>query len=176
VLSRETGHTRRYGDNPYIGYDANPQPFLFDGQIDPRLPSTEHVLAGLVSGQAIAYPFSILQQKRVINDVVADVPVVAFWQDGATSALDESEIDSSRDIGMAALFNRELDGQTLDFILSDSGEIVDEQTGSIWNVFGLCVEGELAGKQLWREIAGPHFWFAWAAFRPQTIVYTDATN
>ncbi|MFW5709100.1 MAG: DUF3179 domain-containing protein, partial [Chloroflexota bacterium] len=51
----------RYGRNPYVGYDTNPRPFLFTGQIDTRLDSpTERVLAATIQGESIAYPFSIL--------------------------------------------------------------------------------------------------------------------
>jgi hypothetical protein len=64
VLSRETGHTRSYGTNPYAGYETAPSPFLFDGEIDPRLPATEHVLSGLVGDAAIAYPYSLLAEER----------------------------------------------------------------------------------------------------------------
>lgn len=171
VLSRETGYSRSYGQNPYEGYDSSAQPFLFEGDIDPRLPATEHVLGGLIGDTAVAYPFSILAEERVINDTVGDAEVVAFWQDGVVSALDAGAIDSSRDVGTAALYNRELNGQVLTFILDEAGVIRDEQTNSQWNVFGQAETGELAGSQLTREIAGPHFWFAWAAFRPETRVY-----
>lgn len=38
VLSRDTGHERPYGDNPFLGYgDADERPFRFDGAIDGRL-------------------------------------------------------------------------------------------------------------------------------------------
>lgn len=171
VLSRETGFSRRYGQNPYEGYDSSAQPFLFEGDLDPRLPATEHVLGGLIGDTAVAYPFSVLAEERVINDTVGDAEVVAFWQDGVVSALDAGTIDSSRDVGTAALYNRELNGQVLTFILDEVGVIRDEQTNSQWNVFGQAEAGELAGSQLTREIAGPHFWFAWVAFRPETLVY-----
>ncbi|PJF37153.1 MAG: hypothetical protein CUN49_01875, partial [Candidatus Thermofonsia Clade 1 bacterium] len=171
VLSRDTGHDRSYGRNPYTGYDGNPRPFLFEGTLDTRLPATEHVLAGVVDGVPIAYPFSLLAREGVINDVVGKVPVVAFWQDGAVSALDRSEIDKSRRIGMAALYERTVDGRKLTFELGKDGLPRDLETGSIWNVFGRATEGALAGTQLVRAFANPHFWFAWAAFQPETRVY-----
>jgi hypothetical protein len=171
VLSQETGYTRRYGQNPYQNYDSNPQPFLFEGEIDNRLPATEHVLAGLIGEVAVAYPFSLLAEEQVINDTVDGTAVVAFWQDGVVSALDKTTIDESRDIGTAALYNREFNGQVLTFFVDEQGVIRDEQTNSQWNVFGRAEAGDLADSQLTREIAGPHFWFAWAAFRPQTLVY-----
>lgn len=97
--------------------------------------------------------------------------MVAFWQPGAASALDQSGIDDSQDVGVAALFERELDGQVLTFSADESGLIQDDQTGSVWNVFGTATDGELKGKQLHQQFAFPHFWFAWAAFQPDTLIY-----
>lgn len=178
---------RGYGTNPYIGYDTDPRPFLFMGEIDRRLFPTQRVLGIQLGGEAVAYPFpvpensageplmdyagSTLADERVINDTVGGFDVVAFWQPGATSALDARDIDASRDVGMAALYSRELAGQTLTFSLNDAGQIVDDQTGSVWNVFGTATAGELAGSQLQQRLAFPHFWFAWAAFQPETRIW-----
>jgi hypothetical protein len=171
VLNRNTGNDRSYGRNPYVGYDTSPRPFLFSGTPDPRLPAMERVLGGLVGGQAVAYPFGILAQVGVVNDTVGGQPVVAFWQDGAVSALDDSRIDESRRVGTAALYGRVVNAQTLTFRRGADGTITDVETGSTWNVFGRAISGPLKDTQLNREVAGPHFWFAWAAFRPETTVY-----
>lgn len=162
-----------YGRNPYVGYDSgDPYGTFFNSErLDDRLPATSRVLAGRVRGEAVAYPFDVLADAGVINDTVGDVPVVALWQPGATSALDRSEIDGSRDVGMAALFSRDLDGQALTFSIDADGTITDDQTGTTWNIFGTALAGELAGSQLRQEAAFPHFWFAWAAFSPGTDVY-----
>lgn len=169
VLSR---NGRSYGSNPYVGYEgSNPQDFLFRGELDERLHPTARVLAGIVDSVAVAYSFETLAEMRVINDVVGEVPVVAFWQPGATSALDRSVIDESVDVGMAGLFRREVDGQTLTFVVDEAGVIRDEQTNSVWNVFGTAIEGELAGTELFAELAASHFWFAWFAFMPETLLY-----
>lgn len=165
---------RSYGRNPYVGYDSDADPFLFTGTPDDRLFPTARVLAGVIGGEAMAYPFDVLAAERVINDTLGGVDVVAFWQPGAASALDGSDIDNSRDVGMAALYRRELDGQVLDFYVDEAGTLRDAQTDSAWNVFGTATEGELAGAQLRQIIAAPHFWFAWAAFRPDTGLYGDA--
>ena len=80
VLSRDTGHHRRYGVNPYSGYDSmRGQPFLFRGPVDARLSlPVAHVLAALVEGLPVAYPFDALQAEGVVNDVVADLPIVGL--------------------------------------------------------------------------------------------------
>ncbi|RMF76507.1 MAG: DUF3179 domain-containing protein [Chloroflexi bacterium] len=174
VLSRETGFNRNYGSNSYAGYDSSERPFLFEGSIDRRLRATERVLAGLVDGQPIAYPFPVLQNERVINDHIGDTDVVAFWQPGKSSALDGRSIDNSRDVGTAALYRREVDDggvrRVLTFTFND-GAIIDNETGSTWNIFGRAIDGELEGTQLQQHIAAPHFWFAWAAFQPDTAIY-----
>jgi hypothetical protein len=86
VMSRDTGYARSYGINPYTDYDQTSRPFLFDGEVDPRLPATERVLAGEIDDVAIAYPFSILAEQIVINDVIGETPVVVFWQPGVASS------------------------------------------------------------------------------------------
>ena len=59
----------------------------------------------------------------------------------------------------------------LTFTRDPDGTIRDEQTGSVWNVFGTAIAGELTGTQLVQRLAAPHFWFAWVAFQPDTLIY-----
>lgn len=172
VLSRETGFNRSYGRNPYAGYEGS-DPFLFDGELDRRLPPTSRVLAGVIGGEGIAYPFGVLRDLGVINDTVGGVDVAAFWQPGVVSALDQSEIDASRDVGTAAIFRRTLDDGTVLTFVTENGQIVDEQTGSRWNAFGRATDGELADTQLQQVVAGTHFWFAWDAFAPDAELYGE---
>ena len=173
VMSRDTGHNRQYGINPYSNYDSRPgQPFLFRGDVDPRLDSAvDHVLAALIGDIAKAYPFEILRQERVINDTVAASPIVIFFQSGVASALGDSVIDKARDIGTAGMYESTIDGEIHTFVANGDGTFTDEQTGSTWNAFGEAIAGELAGSQLQWIHAFPHFWFAWAAFHPETEIY-----
>ncbi len=173
VLSRDTGFSRQYGINPYSNYDSRPgRPFLFRGEIDTRLGSpVDHVLAATVDGIAKAYPFAILREQRVINDSIGEKPVVAFFQAGVASALGDSVIDNAADLGTAGLYFSTLDGITLSFIRQEDGSFTDEQTRSTWNAYGEAIAGDLQGRELEWVDAFPHFWFAWAAFHPETEVY-----
>ena len=173
VLSRETGFSRSYGVNPYRGYDdVNESPFLFRGPPTPgELPAMARVLTVDRGEEAVAYPFEELAQERVVNDTVADLPVVVFWQEGTASALDSGVIAEGRDVGAASAFSRVLDGQTLSFHL-DGESFVDEQTGSEWTVLGRATSGPLSGRELTPVVSINHFWFSWAAFRPETRIYT----
>ena len=173
VMSRETGYHRRYGINPYTNYDSAPgQPFLFRGQVDPRLDSAvAHVLAAKIDDTAKAYPFALLREERVINDTFSDTPIVIFFQTGVASALGDSVIDNAADLGTAGMYQATLNGQVLDFRANDDGSFSDVQTNSTWNAFGEATAGQLVGQELTWIHAFPHFWFAWAAFHPETEVY-----
>jgi len=172
VLSRETGFQREYGRNPYAGYDnINNSPFLFRGPETPGvLPAMARVLTVELNSDAVAYPYEVLQEQGAINDTVAESEIVIFWQPGTASALDASRIAEGQDVGAGASFSREVDGQILTFS-SDGEKITDDQTGSEWDVFGRAVSGELAGTQLEPIVSVNHFWFSWAAFKPETRVY-----
>jgi len=171
ILSRNTGAIREYGINPYLEYDNKERPPGFLAEIDERLPATERVLAGIVDGEPIAYPFTLLAEQQVVNDIIGTKPVVAIWQPGVASALDEADINTSRDIGMAALYSRAVEDAILTFWVDEEANIRDMETGSTWNIFGEAIAGDLAGTQLRPLLAAPHFWFAWAGFQPQTAVY-----
>lgn len=160
---------RNYGTNPYVGYDSG-QPFLFAGNVDSCLFATERVLGVKLNNKTIAYPFENLSSEIVINDRVGGTDIVVFWQPGSVSALDQAEIDSSKDVGMAGLFERTLNDKILTFSV-DNGVLKDDQTDSTWNIFGTALSGEHQGSQLQQINAFPHFWFAWAAFYSDTEIY-----
>ncbi len=181
ILSRETGFTRSYGQNPYRGYDnptdsGGPYGFFFDrDSIDPRLPPIERVVAiEGPSGAAIAYSWSLLQGEPVVHDNFDGIDLVVFWTPGARSALDASVISEAREVGATAVFETTFDGQALTFAPNPADPFgqtfTDEQTGSTWDIFGRAISGELEGAQLTRVIHSDHFWFAWQAFHPDTEI------
>lgn len=171
VLSRETGYPRNYGRNPYVGYDnITGSPFLFNGETPDQLPAMARVTTVEQNGEATAYPNDILQEAGVVNDTVGGVDVVVFWQPGLASALDSGSIADGQDVGASGVFERTLNGQTLTFT-TDGATITDGQTGSTWNIFGEAIEGELRGQALTPVVKVDHFWFSWAAFRPDTRIY-----
>ncbi|UCH27270.1 MAG: DUF3179 domain-containing protein [Trueperaceae bacterium] len=171
VLSRDTGFSRPYGNNPYVGYDdADSPPFLFPGMTDGRLPPKARVVSVDLRGETVAYPFEILVQDRVVNDQVGDEPVTVFWQVGTSSALNSDTIASGRDIGAVGVFSRSVADRVLTFEWREEG-FVDNETGSRWNLSGRAVEGELSGAQLTPIVHDNTLWFAWAAFKPETRIF-----
>jgi len=174
VLSRDTGHSRDYGRNPYVGYDeAGDRPFLYSGVIDGRLAPKERVVTVGEGEEATAFPFSELRGAGVAEGTLDGAPVVVFWAPGTASALDTSTIDEGRDIGATGVFRPVANGRALTFARTggEDAPITDRETGSTWSVSGVATAGSLAGTRLEAVPHGNHFWFAWASFRPETSIW-----
>ncbi len=169
VLSRDTGFNRPYGQSPYSGYDTG-RPFLFRGPTDGRLPVMARVVVVRIGDDAFVYPMSTLAREKAINHEVGGTPVVLFHREGTASAVDARTIDEGRDVGAANVFERTVDGRTLNFERDGDG-FRDEETGSRWTFFGDAVDGPLTGKRLRPAVHYIPFWFAWAAFAPDTPIY-----
>jgi hypothetical protein len=175
VLSRDTGSRRSYGRNPYPGYDdVDQRPFLFAGVIDGRVAPKERVVTIGSGEEATAFPFSELRAVGVAAGAVEGEPVVVMWAPGTASALDTSTIDEGRDVGATGVFLPSVDGQALTFERKggESTPITDRETGSTWSITGVARAGPLAGSRLEAVPHGNHFWFAWAAFSPETTIWT----
>jgi hypothetical protein len=166
VLSRETGHARPYGRNPYAGYDRIDQsPFLFSSSVDKRLPPMERVLSVSVGNRHRLYPLSLLDKHAIANRELGGVPYVVFAKGGMSSPLDSASIADGRPIPAATAFDRRLDGRSFEFAMRE-GRYLDAATGSEWNILGEATAGPLKGKRLVPVESGVHFAFAWLAFNP----------
>ncbi len=172
VLSRDTGYGRAYGSNPYVSYDSQQQPFLFDGKLDDRYPSMERVVGVTVGNQNKAYPFSVISEKKAVNDIVGGEPVAVLWGASDTaSALDTSSIPEGRAVGTGVAYLRTVDGMVLTFEPAGEDTFRDRETGSSWDLLGDARDGPLTGKKLEPAIHTNHLWFAWAAFNAEAPVY-----
>ena len=125
---------------------------------DDRLRPREMVL-GLEIGKAeMAFPLSALRDVRVVNDRIGGKPVLIVHQPGSDTT---------------TAFVREWKGRTLRFKPADqeADQLLDLETNSSWNAYGLCLSGPLEGSQLKPLTLEPEFWFAWSEFHPKTDVY-----
>jgi Protein of unknown function (DUF3179) len=103
VLSRDTGHARSYGQNPYPGYDdVDSSPFFMTRNSgDKRLPAKERVVFIERGDEAIAIPFSTLRRRRVVRLEVDERRLVVRWRAGVASSLDRDSVAGGRDVGAA---------------------------------------------------------------------------
>jgi hypothetical protein len=131
--------------------------------LDQRLPARETVAGLEVGRETVAYPFSELRIARVVNDRVGGLPIVIVHQPSSdtTTAFDAR--------GPAVLKGKVLKFQAAN---DDASSLIDLETRSTWNAYGLCLEGQLKGTQLKQVILVPQFWFAWSQFHQGTRVFT----
>jgi hypothetical protein len=167
VLSRDTGYDRPYGANPYVGYDADAsaRPDFYGGRLDPRLPPRERVVAVFAGRDTVVVPFAALARRPVVTATIAARPVVVLYTRGVVSALDQSRIARSRDVGTVGAFDARIGKRTLRFT-AGPGETFRDQTGTTWDVTGRAIAGALRGSRLRALRHDEQFWFALAAFVP----------
>ena len=105
VLTRNTGFSRPYGDNPYTGYDDASSPPFFPAAHggDDLLPPKERVVFLERGRDATVVPFSVLQRRRLVRVTVGGHRLVVRWRAGVASALDSGSIPRGRDVGAASV-------------------------------------------------------------------------
>lgn len=170
VLSRDTGHERDYGRNPYEGYDEpKRRPFFFSDSLDERLLPKERVVGVRDGKQSVAVLLSHLKEEGVVEVSLGGEELVVLYKTGLASALDTRPIEEGKDVGQTGVFSRVISGRTLTFVPSD-GEFRDLETGTLWSILGKATAGFLNGRALFPREHLDTFWFVWAAFRPETKV------
>ena len=164
VISADTGFNRNYQLYPYGDYDnlSNGQLLFPQGPLDGRRDPKERVL-GIPDGEGgVSLPFGTLSElgeAAVIPIQQAGQEMVVFFDRAAQGAM---------------AYRSALDGDVLSF-RAEGRRILDEQTSSVWTVDGLAVEGPLSGRRL-DAIPEAHvaYWFAWAAFHPETDLWSPS--
>ena len=120
------------------------------------------VLGLCIEGKNKAYPFGAMPDGAVINDVLGGRGIAILFSADSHTAI--------------AYFN-EVDGRALSFYAVEPEgdlpiEFVDVETGSRWNMLGSAIEGPLAGQQLKQVPSYNSMWFAWAAYWPDTALWS----
>jgi hypothetical protein len=111
-----------------------------------------------VNGRSKAYPLDVLQQSRVLVDVLNGVPVMlAIAEDGRS----------------VRVFDRRVDGRGHEFVATPSERLTltDLETMSEWDFGGRATAGALAGRTLRRIPFLLEYWFDWQTHQPATGVY-----
>jgi hypothetical protein len=167
-----TGFTRDYGRSPYGGYDdpgSNPE--FFRGTLDDRAAAMRRVVGISIDDEAKAYPLDLLADGpgTATPVTVGGRDLTIFWKAGQASALDDTTIAEGKDVGSVGVFVSTVGGRTLSFVF-DGDAFVDRETGSRWSIAGDALNGPLVGSRLERVAHLDTFWFAWAAYEPETTL------
>ena len=169
VLSLDTGHSRRYGQNPYEFYDSNNRPFLFRGPTDDRLEPIARVVALRDGAEGAVIPNDVLAERRVVPLTFAGRELVVLFEPGTASALDDPLIADGRDVGATGVFVRSVDGRLLELSAADGGGFVDAASGVVYDILGRpSGTGGTAALEPVEHL--DTFWFAAAAFYPDAEI------
>ncbi len=172
VLDRNSGFDKPYGQNRYSGYDQAERPLrgFFSTEIPEPIPPMSRIVGvRRPGGAATSVPTDVLAETGVVELALGDETVVAFWRAGTNSPLQRADITAGDDIGASGVFEVELDGQPLTFTATADG-FIDAETNSTWNLFGHAIDGPLTGSNLTPVEHLDTFWFAWATYRPGTVI------
>ncbi|MFB6248966.1 MAG: DUF3179 domain-containing protein [Salinibacter sp.] len=158
VVSDGGDFNRSYPYGNYESPNTDPLVDMPDDVLDTRRPLKERVL-GIPDGAdgGIALPFGELKERGdvgVVTLAAGGTQATVFWNRAAQAA---RAFETSRSFSVR------------------NGKIVDDETGSAWSVEGRAIEGPLAddGATLDSiDTAYVAFWFAWAAFQPNTVIWT----
>ncbi|MBL4692360.1 MAG: DUF3179 domain-containing protein [Magnetovibrio sp.] len=91
VLVPNNPNMRKYGQNPYLGYDTSRRPFLFDGELPTDILPMMRVV--VVDGRAWSLPYLRKKGRIEWHDLTLQ------WSSGQSSALDLRTISHGRDVG-----------------------------------------------------------------------------
>ena len=92
LVMDEPNYNRRYGQNPYVKYDASDRPFLYSGELPPNdVPP----LMRVVRVGSRAWPMTRLAAEGEIREA----GYVISWTSGQASALDTARIKDAKDVG-----------------------------------------------------------------------------
>jgi hypothetical protein len=92
VMQQPSGYDRRYGANPYVGYDSLTKPWLYSGEPPSSgLP----MMARIIRVGERAWPMARVVDKGSL----AEAGLMLRWQKGQSSALDGRSVGGGRDVG-----------------------------------------------------------------------------
>jgi hypothetical protein len=165
ILTRNTGFTRDYDDYPYGSYRADPGLLFPVEATDNRLHPKARVLGVKIGSQVNAYQLDGFgETTNVILAQVGGRPVVVAGNSAEN---------------FAVAFGRELaDGTILNlrpYSGPDPANIMQDDEGNVWDVWGSAVSGPREGTQLETITAFVAYWFAWVAFHPQVEIHFNPT-
>jgi hypothetical protein len=173
VMTEDTGFHAFYGQDPYAGYGVNrdqPSSFQFGSTADPRLPPKARVLGIVVGRHAAAVPYPTEPGERLlVRLTVGGEEVVVLLEHGAGQPATSGFFDDL-DLGWAGVAFLPRVGNRRVSLGLEGGGFVDRESGTIFDLTGRAVTGPLEGRFLERAQSTDSFWFAWAAFYPDTAV------
>jgi hypothetical protein len=166
LLSRNTGFSREYTTYPYGNYRESAGLLYPVTNEDNRMHPKTRII-GIRAGTGVdstdetkVYQLGAFgDTNNVINDQVGNQSIVVI---------------GNSELNYSVIYNRELaDGTILNFspIDGDGANVMSDDEGNVWDLFGSAVSGPRAGEQLGMTNSYTAYWFAWVAHFPNAEVH-----
>ena len=156
ILQPDTIFNKEY--DGLQGYDSG----TIKGSLEKRDSSSwkkKSWVVGIVQNNfAKAYDWNDLVKEKIINDTLHSIPVVLFLENDSMTF---------------HAFDRTINNQVLQFVWNENLKILqDNNTHSIWNWDGVCIEGTLKNSTLTPVQSYQEFWHSWQTFHPKSTTYS----
>ncbi len=156
------GHaSEEYWERP--GIDKFMIAGLVSGELDRQLPENVTCIGVNLPQGVKAYPVRDTKlEGGLTHDKIGDVPLLIIS-------------GPATDSYFTGVFDRRVDGKVLEFKPQKGTGVVwnmvDNETGTVWNPEGLAIDGKLKGKQLTPVHYGFCRWHSWIYTHPTTEIY-----
>jgi len=110
----------------------------------------------IVNKQPKAYNWRKLEKQWFVNDKVGTTPLFVALEDDSLTF---------------HAWSRRVDGKDLNFIVDTTGNIIDNETSSVWNWDGVCTSGPQKGKHLAKIQAYQEYRHSWMHFHPGSLFW-----
>lgn len=147
--------------NKYESADWESQVAKMPVRINAKIEETfepRTIIVGVkINNSTKAYPFSALEKQSPIIDNVGGTEILVLLAEDKKSV---------------RAFERIVDGRKLEFLRkTDTNQLVDAETGSVWDFSGKAISGELKDKQLKKITVIKDYWFNWKTYNPNALLY-----
>lgn len=150
VLDINTGFSRDYNRNPYLGYDKESSTYFPVSNRDNRLFSKEWVYGITIGDAQKAYKLESLKAARVLNDSIVGVNLVLIADDIS---------------GAVRAYQRGV------HVFTGHATNLGDESNIKWKITEDALINAKTGERLDRLPGVNSFWFGWVAFYPETELY-----
>ncbi|MFY0654403.1 MAG: DUF3179 domain-containing protein [Cyclobacteriaceae bacterium] len=162
VISRDTGYDRFYESYPYANYRSSDGLIFSVSVNDNRLHKKERVHGVIIRGGAKVYRFQSFENTPIIYDTFKNENIVVI------GSVEKNFIISFKE--------KTINDTVLEFTAIndfESADILKDQLGNTWDVFGNATTGPNVGEKLVATESFIGMFFSWAPFYGLPEIYLE---
>lgn len=128
------------------------------------------VVGVLINDHAKAYDWNDLAKEKLISDSISNKPIMLVLEKDNSSFHVWSRMVNHLILNSGS---PEPVYSALIFSFDEASQTLKDNTGAVWNMDGVCIEGQLKGNKLDAVPAYQEFWHSWQSFHPGTTTFNQ---